>query len=92
MEDDEFRQGTIEIQWLERRLPTLVKTTPPEDGVIAAAVAAALLAHRDRRGKAGAGQNGRSTGGNGGAGNAGDVAPADAWKQAARREAIGERW
>jgi acetyl-CoA carboxylase biotin carboxylase subunit len=92
MEDDEFRQGAIEIQWLERRLPTLVKTTPPEDGVIAAAVAAALLAHRDRTGKAGAGQNGRSTGGNGGAGNSADVAPADAWKQAARREAIGERW
>ena len=92
MEDDEFRRGAIEIQWLERRLPTLVKTTPPDEGVTAAAVAAALLAHRDRTGKIGGMQNGRSASPNGGTPPALDNAPADGWKQAARREAIGERW
>jgi len=92
MEDDEFRRGAIEIQWLERRLPTLVKTTPPEDGVLAAAVAAALLAHRDRTGRVGATKTDRSAASNGGASAAADVSPPDGWKQTARREAIGERW
>jgi acetyl-CoA carboxylase biotin carboxylase subunit len=93
MEDAEFRRGAIEIQWLERRLPTLVRTPPPDEGVTAAAVAAALLAHRDRTGKVGGVQNGRSASPNGGASAPSDNnAPADPWKQAARREAIGERW
>ena len=92
MEDDEFRRGAIEIQWLERRLPTLVKTTPPEDGVLAAAVAAALLAHRDRTGRIGVAKNDRSAGVNDGTSVGGDASPTDAWKQTARREAIGERW
>src|SRR5690349_5450282 len=33
MEDAEFRRGAIEIQWLERRLPDLVRSSPTEDGV-----------------------------------------------------------
>ena len=92
MEDDEFRRGAIEIQWLERRLPTLVTTTPPEDGVLAAAVAAALLAHRDRMGRVSTGRTDRSAAGNGSTTAAADSSPTDAWKQTARREAIGERW
>ena len=55
MEDDEFRRGAIEIQWLERRLPTARRRRrPPDDGVRVAAIAAALLAHRDRTGQVGA--------------------------------------
>jgi acetyl-CoA carboxylase biotin carboxylase subunit len=49
MEDEEFRRGEIEIQWLERRLDSLVGAPPPRAQVEAAAVAAALLAERDRR-------------------------------------------
>ena len=48
MEDEEFRRGDIEIQWLERRLPSLMSATPPADVARAAAVAAVLLADRDR--------------------------------------------
>ena len=48
MEDDEFRRGDIEIQWLERRLASLVAVRPPPDGVRAAAIAGVLLAERDR--------------------------------------------
>jgi acetyl-CoA carboxylase biotin carboxylase subunit len=48
MEDDEFRRGTIDIQWLERRLPSLLSQGPPDAGVRAAAIAAVLLAERDR--------------------------------------------
>jgi acetyl-CoA carboxylase biotin carboxylase subunit len=48
MEDDDFRRGDIDIQWLERRLPSLLGQEPPEAERAAAAVAAALLAHRDR--------------------------------------------
>ncbi len=57
MEDDEFRRGEIDIAWLERRLDSLVTGKPPEDVVRAAAIAAALLAERDRHvRKAGVGQ------------------------------------
>jgi acetyl-CoA carboxylase, biotin carboxylase subunit len=48
MEDEEFRRGEIEIQWLERRLPSLLGVHPPEDRVRLAAIAAALVAERDR--------------------------------------------
>jgi acetyl-CoA carboxylase biotin carboxylase subunit len=48
MEDDEFRRGAIDIQWLERRLPSLLSLGPPDAGVRAAAIAAVLLAERDR--------------------------------------------
>jgi acetyl-CoA carboxylase, biotin carboxylase subunit len=48
MEDDEFRRGAIEIQWLERRLPSLLGQKPPAESVHAAAIAAALIAERDR--------------------------------------------
>jgi acetyl-CoA carboxylase biotin carboxylase subunit len=52
MEDDEFRRGEIEIQWLERRLPSFTKIQAPAHAARAAAIAAALLADRDRqRGK-----------------------------------------
>ena len=47
-EDPEFRRGDIEIQWLERRLPSLVGAEPSDERVRAAAIAAALIAHRDR--------------------------------------------
>ena len=50
MEDPEFRAGAIDIQWLERRLASLLATEPSEDELRAAAVAAALVADRDRRG------------------------------------------
>jgi acetyl-CoA carboxylase, biotin carboxylase subunit len=48
MEDEDFRAGRIEIQWLERRLPTLVGAKPPADIERKAAVIAALIAERDR--------------------------------------------
>jgi acetyl-CoA carboxylase biotin carboxylase subunit len=48
MEDDEFRAGAIDIQWLERRLPSLLAHRSA-DGEVAAAVAAALLADEERR-------------------------------------------
>jgi acetyl-CoA carboxylase biotin carboxylase subunit len=48
MEDGEFRRGEIEIQWLERRLPSLINVKPPAATVDAAVITAALLADRDR--------------------------------------------
>lgn len=50
MEDAEFQRGEIDIQWLERRLPSLLSAAPREEDLVAAAVAAALIADRDRRG------------------------------------------
>jgi acetyl-CoA carboxylase biotin carboxylase subunit len=48
MEDGEFRRGEIEIQWLERRLESLTNVKPPPETARIAAIAAALLAERDR--------------------------------------------
>jgi acetyl-CoA carboxylase biotin carboxylase subunit len=49
MEDEEFKRGEIEIQWLERRLPSIIALEPPAETARAAAIAAALLADRDRK-------------------------------------------
>ncbi|HEU4565767.1 MAG TPA: acetyl-CoA carboxylase biotin carboxylase subunit, partial [Gemmatimonadaceae bacterium] len=73
MEDEEFRRGDIEIQWLERRLASLVGVAPPSSGAVAAAIAGLLLAERERgarRAPAGAEQPAPST-------------DADAWLRAA---------
>jgi acetyl-CoA carboxylase biotin carboxylase subunit len=50
MDDDEYRRGNVDIQWLEQRLPRLVSLPPPEREMRLAALAAALLADRDRLG------------------------------------------
>ena len=79
MEDEEFRRGEIDIQWLERRLPSLLERAPSADHGRVAAIAAALLAERDRTARTVAP----------GATTAAKSAPAgdtggDSWKQAAR--------
>ena len=48
MEDGEFRRGEIEIQWLERRLPSLLGAQADASHARVAAIAAALLVERDR--------------------------------------------
>lgn len=55
MENEEFRRGEIEIQWLERRMAEIMSVAPPAGVARAAALAAALMADSDRhRGKTGA--------------------------------------
>ena len=51
MEDAEFRNGAIDIQWLERRLPSLLGGAPSREALEAAAVAAALVARHEGRGR-----------------------------------------
>jgi hypothetical protein len=48
MDDPEFQRGEIDIQWLERRLTSLLERRPSADQERIAAIAAALLAERDR--------------------------------------------
>jgi acetyl-CoA carboxylase biotin carboxylase subunit len=48
MEHPDFHTGAIEIQWLERHLPELTNVAPSRDGLIHAAIAAVLLAERER--------------------------------------------
>jgi acetyl-CoA carboxylase biotin carboxylase subunit len=79
MEDAEFRQGAIEIQWLERRLTSLTTVTPPADGAMAAVIAAALLAERERSTRALPAGNGQSNGA---------AAGVDAWRLAALRDGV----
>ncbi|MDQ6689195.1 MAG: acetyl-CoA carboxylase biotin carboxylase subunit [Gemmatimonadota bacterium] len=82
MDDEEFRRGDIDIQWLERRLSSILERRPREGAVRVAAIAAALLAERDREARS--------------VPSASAVSPAsvrkemaaDPWKQAARLEAL----
>jgi acetyl-CoA carboxylase biotin carboxylase subunit len=50
MEDADFRAGAIDIQWLERKLPGILASTARREELEAAAIAAALIAQRDRTG------------------------------------------
>ena len=83
MEDAEFRAGAIEIQWLERRLADLTTAPPPPEGVIRAAIAAVLLAERERSAphRANATPVSASTSNT-------DTDGAGAWLRAARLEAL----
>jgi acetyl-CoA carboxylase, biotin carboxylase subunit len=82
MEDDDFRAGRIEIQWLERRLDSLISAKPPAHVERNAAVIAALIAERDRSSPRRAKSDASGT-----AARASD--PASAWLQTARQEALG---
>lgn len=75
MEDADYQQGDVTIQWLEARLPRLVDDGAGIDDVRLAAVAGALLADRDRTSRTGAPAASAPSG-------------ADAWRQAARRDAL----
>jgi acetyl-CoA carboxylase biotin carboxylase subunit len=77
MEDAEFRAGAIDIQWLERRLPSLLGTAAAEREMHDAAIAAALIADRDRRGT-----------GSGAATRAAAAPVESAWAVLARRQAL----
>jgi acetyl-CoA carboxylase biotin carboxylase subunit len=81
MEDAEFRAGAIDIQWLERRLPSLLGAAPTTDELHAAAIAAALIADAERSGRARGAPAPAS---------AQPSARLSAWAQLARREALGE--
>jgi acetyl-CoA carboxylase biotin carboxylase subunit len=81
MDDDEFRRGDIDIQWLERRLSSILGRRAADEAVQVAAIAAALLAERDRASRTISGASATAP-----AQSAG-VAP-DSWKQAARLEAL----
>jgi len=86
MEDPEFRRGEIDIQWLERRLPSLLAARPPESLVRDAAIVAALLADRDR-GRAGASSGSPIQAAANGGPTASDAA-GSAWRRAARLDAL----
>src|SRR5258705_3471171 len=48
MENEDFRRGAIDIQWLEKHLAQLTSIAPPREGIVRAAIAAALMAERER--------------------------------------------
>lgn len=79
MEDAEFRAGEIGIQWLERRLASLLSVQPLHEGILRAAIAAALLAERERSGP----QRARSS-----TDSPATSSPTSPWLQAARLDAI----
>jgi acetyl-CoA carboxylase biotin carboxylase subunit len=83
MADPEFRAGAVDIQWLEKRLPQLLEQRPPRETIAAAAVAAALLADRDRTVRSGS-----SVGATSGATAAAPAPSRAAWAGLARREAL----
>jgi acetyl-CoA carboxylase biotin carboxylase subunit len=85
MDDAEFRRGDIDIQWLERRLASILERRPPGEAVRVAAIAGALLGERERVTRSGSGAAGGV--GAGGVARSSGLA-ADAWKEAARLEGL----
>src|SRR3954468_14670710 len=81
MDDEEFQRGDIDIQWLERRLRSILDKAPPENAVRVAAIAGAMLADRDRR------ERGVSRT-IAGAPVVPQTDPDSSWKQVARREGL----
>ncbi len=55
MADEDYRTGNVTIQWLEAKLPEILSRKPSKETMIAAAIAGALLAQRDRGGRPGTG-------------------------------------
>ena len=82
MDDEEFRRGEIEIQWLERRLASILGRPPADETVRVAGIAAALLAERDREARSVSGASAGAP-----TSTRTDIA-AGSWKQAARLEAL----
>ena len=80
MEDDDFRRGAIEIQWLERRLPSLLSARPTRELCDIAAIAAALIVDRERHAPA---RLAAPT-----SGPAPSDAYADAWARAGRLDSL----
>jgi acetyl-CoA carboxylase biotin carboxylase subunit len=83
MDDDEFQRGAIDIQWLERKLASILERPPSAESVRVAAIAAAMLAERDKAARTtstDSGSAGLRAGRRDGA--------LDSWKQAARGEAL----
>jgi len=80
MDDAEFQRGDIDIQWLERRLPEILKREPGDDKVRIAAIAAALIADRERVAPSSSAALQESTNGANGAD--------DAWRRAALLEGL----
>jgi acetyl-CoA carboxylase biotin carboxylase subunit len=79
MEDEDFRSGAIEIQWLERKLNAILGVKPPAQTTKNAALVAALIADRDRQApkRAATARDDRR------------MAPSqDAWTRVGRREAL----
>ena len=84
MDDDEFRRGAIDIQWLERRLASILAAHAADGTVQVAAIAAALLAERDRNAQTVSGASAPTP-----ASSVTRLA-SDSWKKAARFEALRE--
>jgi acetyl-CoA carboxylase, biotin carboxylase subunit len=84
MDDDEFRAGHIDIQWLERRLKSIIERRPREETTQIAAIAGALLAERDRTAQSGASSSGPAS-----ASKSNEI-ETNSWKRAARLEALGD--
>lgn len=83
MDDEEFRSGNIDIQWLERRVVSLLDRRAPDESIRVASIAGALLAERDRLARAVAGSASSSS-----QPNRNDSATTESWKQAARIEGL----
>ncbi|GLC27395.1 acetyl-CoA carboxylase biotin carboxylase subunit [Roseisolibacter agri] len=88
MEHDDFRRGDISIQWLEQNLAEIVGAPASAEERRIAAIAAALVADRDRAGRRPAVTSAAPAPA---ASNGAPAASADAWRQAARVEGLRPR-
>ncbi len=90
MEDVDFRNGDINIQWLERRLASLLAVAPSAANVRVAAIAGALLAEQERNGRRSANAGSPAVATQSSAPGSADASSPDGagWRRAARLESL----
>jgi acetyl-CoA carboxylase biotin carboxylase subunit len=88
MADEDYRSGNVTIQWLEAKLPEILARKPSTETTLAAAIAGALLAQRDRAGRPGTGVAAGQSGQVQATALPGSDASRSSWAALARREGL----
>ena len=88
MDHPDFQRGDITIQWLEQNLPALTAPATDRESIRLAAIAAALVAHEERRAGSGAATMSSASNASTAGGDERRGVPGPTWRDVARRESL----
>ncbi|WP_230981123.1 acetyl-CoA carboxylase biotin carboxylase subunit [Gemmatimonas groenlandica] len=88
MDHPDFQRGDITIQWLEQNLPALTAPATDRESIRLAAIAAALVAHEERRAGSGTATAAVMSDGSTVGHEASRSAHGPSWRDVARRESL----
>ncbi len=88
MDHPDFQRGDITIQWLEQNLPALTAPATDRESIRLAAIAAALVAHEERRAGSGAATMSSASNASTAGGDERRGVTGPTWRDVARRESL----